>query len=1200
MGLRAGWESAVDSASGNTYYFNRSSGETSWTPPPPIAHSTESAAILIQKIYRAKQARARLQTMMHSIYQRIFDPTTQAYFYHNVKTGETSWMTPRGLKIKPKTSPNEGSSSEEPESPLPPGWSEAFDNATQHTYYVNEATKETSWTRPQASPSWKPFVMDEDEAATLLQAAWRGRRDRDRVRQELLERFVPVIDPTTGATTYLDKQTKLSLAARPNFPQTPSNRAILAAPTTAMPKEEMYGSESSRRSFRIGQRTYPRSKGQLIVDAAEDLELEDIPVTELDMSRLQAIKLTSRIWNLDNLQRLLLHENRLTRIPSGIQDLTKLVYLNVSHNALATLPSGLQTTKTLQHLDASHNVIATFSPRLWKLGNLTHLDLSHNKLVELPYVEGDLKLLKETGAWGVGIGLLSKLHTLKLQHNLLRAWPSMLESCMALRTLDLSENALTELSADVGNLSQLESLVLHHNQLSRLPDTLGLLGELQMLDVSHNLLNDVPASIADCTQLSILNLTHNALASLPEATKALVTLTRLLLSENPFVAFPNHFADMLALTTLTMASCNIPALPEGFWTFAKTQLPSLSSVDLSHNSIQFLPTKGLTRLRSVLTTLRLSHNALEALEPLVCTCHRLTELSLSHNALSTLPDEVAGLKALEILDVSYNQLQALPETVTNLAKLKSLRANHNQLHALPKLVGRLTLLEYLDVSHNALTHLPSTVHELRRLMYLSAASNQLVLRPPYLQHHVETFVDLSNNPFETIDSDYHAYMTAVYKAKADVDRGEYASAHALFSELLYDTKLRPYDLLPPTHQHIRTVAVFYRGICRYQQIMAALRELERVSQEAADVARVVHEDTLLHSISRRIGEKPRTVPLRSPDAVRDAQDQIAKLVAQKGQLRTDIAVWRDDAVRDLKTALRLRMEPRTSSYTLALLYAKLGEYPNAVQMWTTAMSYVPTARNAMTDGDDSETVTAALVPLLLHRARAYAAMGQIPRALVDYRRILAVFPDDADAQLELYEWSEHHRKFHEPCGVDSDELLRAVDVDVGTGIGRRRHDPAVAALPALNEIDSAAAFREACQRLRDAAATAHVQTIQAEKAAKASRDAAVTLVLDRKREIRANLDMQSEEVDQRKRDAAIARALYMLQQERAREENERTWMGYEEDVQRWTEREQARLLQEELDALEAARRKAEEKAELKKRMARRGGLRQASSTRGKK
>merc|ERR1712151_718598 len=40
--LPPGWEQATDPASGRPYYANRSTGETSWTPPPaqPLAMPT--------------------------------------------------------------------------------------------------------------------------------------------------------------------------------------------------------------------------------------------------------------------------------------------------------------------------------------------------------------------------------------------------------------------------------------------------------------------------------------------------------------------------------------------------------------------------------------------------------------------------------------------------------------------------------------------------------------------------------------------------------------------------------------------------------------------------------------------------------------------------------------------------------------------------------------------------------------------------------------------------------------------------------------------------------------------------------------------------------------------------------------------------------------------------------------------------------
>jgi hypothetical protein len=95
-----------------------STGETSWTEPQPnndddgndddddditrngtslsssllrLELTNDTAAIIIQKLWRARKARQKLQELLHSVYQRMFDPATQAYFYHNVKTGDVSW-----------------------------------------------------------------------------------------------------------------------------------------------------------------------------------------------------------------------------------------------------------------------------------------------------------------------------------------------------------------------------------------------------------------------------------------------------------------------------------------------------------------------------------------------------------------------------------------------------------------------------------------------------------------------------------------------------------------------------------------------------------------------------------------------------------------------------------------------------------------------------------------------------------------------------------------------------------------------------------------------------------------------------------------------------------------------------------------------------------------------------------------------------
>ncbi|RHZ32933.1 hypothetical protein DYB37_004354 [Aphanomyces astaci] len=98
-----------------------------------------------------------MQSLMQSLFKRIYDPNTQEYFYYNAQTGQSSWgMTPRGLKTKPQMSPNVGDESDM----LPPGWQATFDNATQRVYYVNESTGESSWTMP-LMPSHMSDELDE-------------------------------------------------------------------------------------------------------------------------------------------------------------------------------------------------------------------------------------------------------------------------------------------------------------------------------------------------------------------------------------------------------------------------------------------------------------------------------------------------------------------------------------------------------------------------------------------------------------------------------------------------------------------------------------------------------------------------------------------------------------------------------------------------------------------------------------------------------------------------------------------------------------------------------------------------------------------------------------------------------------------------------------------------------------------------------
>ncbi|XP_033923434.1 E3 ubiquitin-protein ligase LRSAM1 isoform X2 [Melopsittacus undulatus] len=123
------------------------------------------------------------------------------------------------------------------------------------------------------------------------------------------------------------------------------------------------------------------------------------------------------------------------------------------------------------------------------------------------------------------------------------------------KVLIIHTNNLTSLvpkSCSLLSLMTVKVLDLHDNQLASLPADIGQLASLQVLNLERNLLKCLPQSIGDLAQLQVLNVKGNKLKDLPVTVSSLRSLRALDISGNMVVELPRGLAHIRTLETLTL------------------------------------------------------------------------------------------------------------------------------------------------------------------------------------------------------------------------------------------------------------------------------------------------------------------------------------------------------------------------------------------------------------------------------------------------------------------------------------------------------------------------------------------------------------------------------------------------------------------------------------------------------------------------
>jgi len=796
----------------------------------------------------------------------------------------------------------------------------------------------------------------------------------------------------------------------------------------------------------------------------------------LNLSHLAAPRVSGRIYDLEeSLTALDLSHNKLTRISPDMGELRRLVTLNISHNRISKLPAELDDLQSLQILDMSHNKLIEYPATLYKL-KLSEWDVSYNKLTEIPVSVGDLDLLKETKEWEVGLGLLAKtLKTYRCGGNKLSKFPAQLERCSLIQEIDIHRNQIDSLPDDCKHLVHLEKLLVSSNEFTSLPDFINDFKKLKVLDVSNNLIATLPTNLDNFTRLTHLLLDDNQMDELPDSLRNCVSMTVLSCArnniaritsestnwvdlvevnfdDNQLTELPDHINKWNKLTRVTCQNNQISKLPSGF-----NQLFKIAEINFQRNKIGSFVGKEFGMLMSVVSC------------------------DFSHNELVELPFDFFRMAHLEVLKLNNNKLSVLPMSVSKFQKLISLNLSSNELVEIPLAVGKLKQLVDLDVSNNKLSHLPEELSELDHLEQVNICSNCFEDKPEVFDEMicVKSF-NMSGNPFYERRKRVQ-HMDATLKLGAVADRILFEESVDTLEKLIenvgsaeaavkaYDLQKANYAMMireaeialgvskdddkplypddsssppppPSTHVHHFRLGVMHmrvgrhflkqvEKICNGGKTDEELREEKERLDADAEAKKDKAGDLLKNVMGGGGWKKKQQNEDDDNDTVQTNESHMDRERRKEQEKAAKIKPYRKQAEEWLRKAIMAF----NLAEELCVRARILGKGAEIYYNRACCFFELKDSAGCIKDLDKSVKLQPTNIPALLLRARARVLLGQYPQGRRDCMKVLNRFdPENKEAE-ELKEECEESTKGLIKSGVCSDELERTFEVH-GDGV----------------------------------------------------------------------------------------------------------------------------------------------------------------------
>ncbi|OQR71808.1 slit3 protein-like [Tropilaelaps mercedesae] len=346
-------------------------------------------------------------------------------------------------------------------------------------------------------------------------------------------------------------------------------------------------------------------------------------------------------------------------------------------------------------------------------------------------------------------------------HTSLRVSPSSLAPLENIESLDLSENNMESLTAELlcgldrlrlVNLSKnafsdvlslgfssnshckpaIRNLEISHNKIGVLPDSgIASLVHLKELLLNHNQITRVESgSFLGLSQLERLDITHNMLVVLPAGLfQTTPRLSELYMRNNSLGAFlPGIFIGLEMLTILDLAHNQLTSLEWLGESDSRVRLTQLKVLDLSNNRLTRLDARAFATLTG-LQALHLQDNLIEFIgESTFVALNDLQTLVLSRNYLKALgPSMMVGLRSVATLQLDNNRLETVhPSALTNVSHVQELNIAGNKLSNVPDGLSSLAMLRSLDLSHNNIRDVTNASYQsLNQLYALNLMDNKI-------------------------------------------------------------------------------------------------------------------------------------------------------------------------------------------------------------------------------------------------------------------------------------------------------------------------------------------------------------------------------------------------------------------------------------------------------------------------------------------